>query len=325
MALDVHEKQRNVGLAAAIGMGGETIFTLYMGAADLEHEIPVNEQTRFGIASITKVFTAVTLLRLHAAGDIDLDAPVQKYVPSFPEKAGGEITLRMLATHRSGIPHPRDRTPDLYATHYETATEALAVFADEPLEFPPDSTSAYSSSNYNLLAAVIESVTGRSFPVVVEQEILEPLELRETGFDNVLRLLPHRARRYSFYHPWTYSESEELWVVPIWDYSFNWGGGNMVSTVRDLVRFGQALTGPGTLPPEEYALLSSEDWFGTTDDEGRQLLYMSGANPGLQAALAVYPERGISAAVLSNTWGVGSRSGDMIQLARRLAKSVKNN
>jgi CubicO group peptidase (beta-lactamase class C family) len=317
--LEVHEKQHNVGLAAVVRVGGELVFADYLGSADLEHDVAVGSHTRFGIASITKLFTAITLLQLNAEGKIDLDESIHRYVPSYPEKREGTITVRMLATHRSGIPHPRNRTPELYSTRYETATDAVRFFADEPLEFTPGSEASYSSSNYNLLAAAIEEVTGVAFQDVVESQILEPLELEYTSFDDVLRVLPARARRYSFYHPWTYQESETLFVVPTWDYSFNWGGGNMVSTAEDLARFGESLMRPGLLPSEQYELLISEDWFGSTDDEGRLLVSATGANPGLQAAIAVCPEHRISAAVLSNTWGIGSRSGEMVDLASNLA------
>lgn len=315
----VHEKQRNVGLAAVVLRGGEVSFSDYMGLADFEHEVPVGPETRFGIASVTKLVTAVTLLKLRTAGQIDLDAPVQKHVPSFPRKAEGEITIGMLVTHRSGIPHPENRTPKLFATHYATATEALEVFRDDPLVAAPGSKRIYSSSNYNLLAAVIEKVAGQSFPEAVQRMVFNPLKLSHTGFDNVLRPLRHRARRYSFYDPWTYEESQELHIVPVWDYSFNMGGGNIISTATDLAKFASALAKPGLLTLDEMELLYDESWFGKRDERGRQFIYVTGANPGVQAALVVYRDSNVVAVVLSNTWGVGSRSGDMVELAKKLA------
>ena len=120
--------------------------------------------------------------------------------------------------------------------------------------------------------------------------------------------------------PWTYAESNELFLVPVWDYSFNTGGGNIVATAADVARFGAALFTPGLLPEEELELLQSTEWFGDVDETGRKFIYVSGANPGLQAGLAIIPDLGISAAVLSNTWGLGSRSGEMTQLALELAR-----
>lgn len=315
----VHEKQQNVGVQVCARRAGLEVFSGHIGMADLEHSVAVTDSTQFGIASITKLFTATAVLKLEAEGLLDLDAPVRTYVPQFPEKPEGAITVRMLLEHRSGIPHPSNRTPKLYATHYESAMDAVEVFAGDTLLFEPGSDTRYSSSNYNLLAAAVEGVTGKRFVDFIQESILDPLHLDDTAFDDVRRVRQNRARRYSFYHPWNYEESDELFVVPIWDYSFNPGGGNMISTARDITRFGEALMAPGLLPAEQWNLLV--DLFGQTDEQGRRYVYASGANPGLQAGLALFPEQGVSAAVLSNTWGKGSRSGDMVKLATVLAQA----
>jgi serine beta-lactamase-like protein LACTB len=318
---EIHTKQNNVGLSATIVVGERVVFTENLGLADVEFGIAVDSNTRFGVASITKLYTAVTLLRLRADGRLELGDTVQKHYPDFPQKPEGEITLEMLALHKSGIPHPQSvRTPKLFATHYENATDAVSVFADDELLFAPGSDAKYSSSNYNLIAAVIEQLSGKNFKDIVATTIFEALNLTQTGFDNVLRPLPSRARRYSFYHPWTYAESDELFLVPVWDYSFNTGGGNIVATATDVARFGAALSKPGLLPQEELMLLQSAEWFGDIDDNGQEFMYVSGANPGVQAGLAIIPESGIAAVVLSNTWGLGSRSGEMTQLALHLAR-----
>jgi CubicO group peptidase (beta-lactamase class C family) len=317
--VEIHEKQKNIGVVAVISKQGELVFSDFLGFADIEHQVPISGDTRLGIASITKLFTAVMVLKLKAAQLVDLDSPVQRYVAAFPKKPEGEITIRMLLEHRSGIPHPQAvRTPKLFATHYETATDALEVFADEPLSFPPGTDSAYSSSNYNLLAAVIEQITGKKFTDVVKGEIFNPLEMTHTDFDNVLRTLPDRARRYSYYRPWTYEESEELFVVPSWDYSFNTGGGNIISTAADLSRFANALMQPGLLNQQDLDLLYGENLFGDVDSQGQKYIYASGANQGLQAGLTIFPGSKTAAVVLSNTWGIGSRSAEMTRLSTHL-------
>jgi len=173
-ALAVHDKQRNIGIAVALHRNGQPVFSLTAGAADLEHDVPVTAATRFGIASLTKLYTAAALLVLRQEGRVDLDAPVQRYVPAFPKRPEGAITLRMLGTHRSGIPHPIRRTPELFATHYATAIEALEVFAHDTLVAAPGTRRVYSSSNYNLLAAVIEAIVGERFPRFVQARCSTP-------------------------------------------------------------------------------------------------------------------------------------------------------
>ena len=318
---EIHTKQRNVGLAAAIVRSEEVVFTEYLGLADLEFGVGVDHNTQFGVASITKLYTAVTLLQLRAKGRLELSDIVQKHYPDFPKKPEGDITLEMLAEHKSGLPHPETvRTPKLFATHFESATDAVGVFAVDALLFTPGSNAKYSSSNYNLIAAIAEQVTGQNFKDVVATNVFDELNLTETRFDNALRPLPFRARRYSYYRPWTYEESNDLFLVPVWDYSFNTGGGNILATATDVARFGAALTRPGLLPEEELRVLLSSEWFGGIDDDGQQFIFASGANPGVQAGLAIIPESGIAAVVLSNTWGLGSRSGEMTQLALHLAR-----
>jgi len=318
---EIHTKQSNVGLSAVIVHGEKVVFVEHLGLADVEFKVEVDHNTRFGIASITKLYTAVALLQLRAEERLDLSDTVQSHFPDFPQKPEGEITLEMLALHMSGIPHPQAvRTPKLFSTHFDNATEAVSIFADDDLLFEPGTDAKYSSSNYNLIAAVIEQFMGQNFKDVIATYIFEPLNLTETSFDNVLRPLSYRARRYSYYHPWTYAESDELFLVPVWDYSFNTGGGNIVATATDVARFGAALTKPGLLPEEELNLLQSTEWFGDIDDNGQKLIYASGANPGVQAGLAILPESGVAAVVLSNTWGLGSRSGEMTQLALQLAR-----
>ena len=315
----VHEKQRNVGVAAALIRQGELIFEEQLGSADLEHAVPVTDETVFGVASLTKPVTAIAVLRLWSEGRLDLDAPVQRYLPDFPERPEGTLTPRLLATHRSGLPHPSGRTPELFATHYATAAEALDVFRDEPLVHAPGAKRTYSSSNYNLLAAIVEAAAGEPFTAWVTENVLRPAGLSHTRFDDVLAVIPHRSERYSFYHPWTYAESDTLYRVPTWDYSFNQGGGGLLSSAADLARLGGLLLRPGLLPPEAWELFFSDGWFGRTGDDKRRRLISTGSNPGVQAGLVVDPERGIAAAVLANTWGVGARSAEMVGLPMLLA------
>ena len=320
--LEVHEKQQNVGVSVAISKNGNIIYDRQIGMADIEHGVKVSDSTRFGVASITKLVTAVAVLELMNMNKLDLDLSIQTYVPTYPQKAEGEITLRMLLTHKSGIPHPSNRTPELFATHFETATDAVAFFADDKLLFAPGSDSRYSSTNYNLLAAAIEGITDKAFNDYINKEIFDHLGLMNTSFDNVLRTLNNRTERYSFYHPRTYAESSQLYLIPKWDYSFNPAGGNIISTPYDLVSFAEAIMQPGYLNKKSIEYLYSEELFGAVDSTAGSYISATGANPGLQAGLAIYPEHKIAVAILANTWGIGSRSGEMVQLAKEFALLV---
>jgi CubicO group peptidase (beta-lactamase class C family) len=224
----VQHAQKNVGLSAAVAVHGTVEFSEQLGLADVEHAVPVDPETRFGIASVTKAFTGAALLKLHEAGRIELDAPIRRWVPEFPEKPGPTITPHLLAVHRAGIRHYRDgeRTPAFYAAHYDSAAQAVELFADDSLLFEPGTGYSYSSYGYNLLAAAIERASGRRFADFVRSEILDPLGLQQTRFDDVRFPVERRAERYSYYHPTDYRARDSVWLVPRWDYSYNQGGGN---------------------------------------------------------------------------------------------------
>ena len=330
-----HERQRTVGLAAAVLVDGELVLSEGLGYADLEHQVPVTRETRFGVASVTKAFTGVALLKLREAGRLDLDAPIQQYVPAFPAKASGTITPRLLAAHLAGIRHwgEDERTPALYAKHFDDVINILPLFKDDALVAPPGTAYNYSSYGYNLLAMAIQTASGERFQDYVARVAITPLGLRGTGFDDVRRALPHRARRYSYYEPTTFAEdTTAVYRVPEWDYSHNMGGGNMYSTAEDLARFGRALMRPGLLSQSSLDLLytrprtataesrMSFGWFVRGAEEGPRRIHINGSNAGVQAAVHVYPDHDLVTVILSNTWGVGSRSGEMgTELPERVA------
>ncbi|MBX2992678.1 MAG: beta-lactamase family protein, partial [Bacteroidetes bacterium] len=333
---EVHEKQRNVGLSAAVLLGGTLVFSEGLGYADLERKIPVSTTTRFPVASVTKAFTGAALVKLYETEKIDLDAPIQRYVPAFPKKHAREITPRLLAGHLAGIRSyvGGERDSSFFARHYTDVVDALGLFENDTLLFAPGSKYSYTSYGYNLLAAAIQSVSGRSYREYVEETILRPLRLNQTEFENVRQVIPERTENYSFYHYFSYKESPDVMKVPRLDYSYNMGGGNIITTAEDLVRFGQAIVRPGFFTRESldlfYARIRHGDvespwsfgWF-VADDSGERRIHITGAFAGTQAALWVYPESDLVIAVISNTWGINSRSNEMvIDLPKRIASIV---
>src|SRR6267378_3950851 len=130
------------------------------GYADLEERVPVWPTTKFRIGSISKPLTATALVQLVEAGKLDLDAPVQKYVPSFPEK-GAVITTRMLAGHLAGIRHYQGDEFNIQK-HYANVLDGVKIFENDPLVSPPGTKFNYSSYGYNLLSAVVESAASES-------------------------------------------------------------------------------------------------------------------------------------------------------------------
>lgn len=169
------------GLAAGIVYDGELLWGSGFGYADIEAKTPVTLDTRLRIASISKTFTAVAILKMRDAGALSLDDPVAKYLDWFELRYEGapEITIRNLLTHTSGL--PRD-------SHNPMWTECDAPEWDEfvhelksrPPTRPPYDEFAYSNVGYSLLGGIIEAVSGQSWADYLQRNIVDPLGMTET-------------------------------------------------------------------------------------------------------------------------------------------------
>jgi serine beta-lactamase-like protein LACTB, mitochondrial len=328
--LDAAHRQRNIGLQVAIMRDGVLVYSLADGFADLIARKRADRTTRFEIASLTKAFTGVAALRLAEQRRLNLDSPVAQYLPDFmPGK--GRLTPRQLAAHQGGIRHYREGEKEtLYLTHYETAVAATAVFASDTLLADPGRRARYSSFGFDLLAAVIERAAADAYPAVLERQVLAPLGLTRTCTDDVLAAIDGKSRSYRVND----AEPELPEPAPENDYSYNLGAGDILSTADDLVRFGDALTHPGLLTAESLALLgrppaaadsTSPDFgnfglFRWHDAVDRTMLFTTGAIEAYQAGLLIYPRERLVVAVVSNTWGIDSRGGDLVRaMPERLA------
>lgn len=322
----VHDRQENVGYRWVLRHKGQTVASDQAGYALIEHAIPINEDTRFSVMSVTKAFAGALLLKAAENGIVDLDATVGTYLSVYPE-AGRAITLRQLANHTAGLPHlghPDRRA--IYAQRFDDATAALDAFKDLPPRDAPGASYGYASSHYNLLAAILEAASGKSFAVLLDELLLGPLDLDQTAPLDVQRPIPHLARGYSWVEIWTYSENDALQQVPTWDFSYNPGGGNMVSSPDDMAAFAEAVLLGDYFNPASRMLASqrvSDDglsnwgwgWIHSEREDGRRVISISGATPGVQASIIVLPEEQLVFAMAANSWGKGSAGGELVLAA----------
>jgi CubicO group peptidase (beta-lactamase class C family) len=293
------------GLALAVAVNGRTVYAEGFGYADLEQRVPAWSTTKFRIGSISKPLTAVALMQLVEQGKIDLDAPVQKYVPSFPDK-GAKITPRLLAGHLAGIRHYKD-DEFLIAKHYDSVVDGLKIFENDPLIAPPGTKFSYSSYGFNLLSAVIESAAGENFVSYMQSHVFTPLGLIDTLADQNRPIVEQRSRFY---------EREKDGVVdnaPYVDNSYKWAGGGFLSSAEDLVRFGSALLHPGFLKPESLRLLFTSQktisgqetgygmgWFIHKSQSGQRIYEHAGGSVGGTSQLIIYPDTGVVVALTTN-------------------------
>jgi CubicO group peptidase (beta-lactamase class C family) len=178
---------------------GKVIYRKAVGLANAEWNVPNTVDTKFRIGSITKQFTAMLILQLLDEGKLRLDGTLGDYLPEYPEGPGRAVTIHQLLTHSSGIPSYTSN-PKFFpeeSRNPATPTEFIKRFWSLPLDFEPGTRFQYNNSGYFLLGVIIERLTGLSYPDALQQRILTPLGLRNTGYDWSTPLMPRRAGAYS--------------------------------------------------------------------------------------------------------------------------------
>jgi CubicO group peptidase (beta-lactamase class C family) len=179
-----------------VAKGTQVLLNKGYGSANLEWDVPNSPATKFRLGSITKQFTAASILLLQERGKLNVQDPVKKYMADAPA-AWDKITIYHLLTHTSGIPNftsfPEYAKWEPFAT---TAAEEVARFRDKPLDFAPGEKWSYSNSGYVLLGYLIEKITGGSYEKFVRENIFNPLGMRDSGYDSNSAVIARRAAGY---------------------------------------------------------------------------------------------------------------------------------
>ena len=293
------------GVQVAVAVNGKLVWSEGFGYADAERQKPVTRETQFRIGSVSKPLTATAVALLYEQGKLDLDAPVQRYVPSFPDK-GYPVTTRLLAGHLAGIRHYKDREFFLNR-RFATVLDGLTIFQDDSLLFPPGTRFSYSSYGWNLVSAVVEAASGDDFLHHMAAHVFRPLGLSHTAPDRSDSLIPGRTQFYDRDSAGSYR------VAPAVDNSYKWAGGGFVSTAEDLVKFGSALLEPGLLKRETLDLLFTSQrtsagqptgygigWFLRTDSLGHRWAFHGGGAVGGTAVFGLDRDSRLVVAILTN-------------------------
>ncbi|MDD9891809.1 MAG: serine hydrolase [Gammaproteobacteria bacterium] len=298
------------GVSIAVGVDDELVWAEGFGFADVENAVPVTTQTKFRVGSVSKTMTSIALGILYEEGMIDLDMPIQQYVPGFPVKEKGTVTTRLLASHRAGIRHYLPDMSDNYVQeHYDDVIDALEIFADDPLLAVPGDEYSYSSHGYNLLSAVLQEASGVEFLTLMRERVFSPLKLIETVADHTDYIVTGRAAPYAL-------RDGRLINAPFVDNSYKWAGGGFISTPSDLVKFGFGVFHSGILKEETIDLLLSPPLLpnGTVAEQNYGLGWMTfseegpwvghtGGSVGGNTLFTMNPNEGVVVAVVCNLSG----------------------
>jgi CubicO group peptidase (beta-lactamase class C family) len=226
------ESHHAPGATFAIGIGDRIVWTEGFGWADLENRVHATPNTEYRSASIGKPMTATAVMELWEQGKLDLDAPIQKYCPDFPEKPW-PITTRELLSHTSGLRAPNEQD-ELYNTrHFEHVSESLELFARDSLAMRPGTDFLYTTWGYVTLGCVLEGATGEEYRTLMTRMIFDPAGMTSTREDDPRAIIPNRAAGYAL-------EGGVLKVSRWADMSAKLPAGGWVTTASDLVRFMQA-------------------------------------------------------------------------------------
>jgi CubicO group peptidase (beta-lactamase class C family) len=316
------------GLSLTVAVEGKIVYSQGFGYADLEERVPVWPTTKFRIGSISKPLTATALVQLVEAGKLDLDSPVQKYAPSFPDK-GAVITTRMLAGHLAGIRHYQGDEFNIQK-HYANVLDGVKIFENDPLVSPPGTKFNYSSYGYNLLGAVVESASGENFLDYMQKHVFDAMGLAHTAADQNRQIVGQRSRFYEKEKDGTMENA------PYVDNSYKWAGGGFLSTSEDLVRFGSMLLQPGFLKAESLKLLftsqktkSGEEtgygmgWEIAKSPSGRVVYEHSGGSIGGSSQLIVYPETRVVVALVTNLTSREWKAAEVEEVAEKFESGKK--
>lgn len=300
-------KGQEPGGVALITQRGKIIYKKAFGFANVELQVPMNEQIVFNIGSITKQFTAVAILQLMEQGKLSLQDEITKYLADYPN--GHRITIENLLTHTAGIPGPApDAIAKLQARRdLVSLPEIIATFKNRPLDFPPGTKWSYSNDGYMLLGAIIEKVSGSSYSEYLEKNIFKPAGMTQTHFGDDYVITKNRAASY------VYSRAESRFLNARNDkIELAYSAGAIQSTAEDLFKWNEALSSHKLLRKEslekaqtEYKLPSGKGtnygygWF-IGNIQGSPIVEHGGNMGGFMSHSIYLPHEDIFVVVLYN-------------------------
>jgi CubicO group peptidase (beta-lactamase class C family) len=239
------------GVAVMIARADTVIYRNARGSADIELGVPLKPDQVFSIASVTKMFTAATILKLAEQGKLSLDDPLTRYLPGFPSEL---VTLRQLLSHTAGISDkvpPADVQPGALRRDFDMAT-SVALIAKRPRDFAAGSDQSYSNAGFILLGAVIEKVTGKRWYEAEQDLLFTPLGLRHTGYAIASNVIAGRVRGYTT-DPLDHSVRNASYIsmtVPA-------SAGGLASTLDDLRVWMRALATRRVLNVDDYRQMTT--------------------------------------------------------------------
>jgi CubicO group peptidase (beta-lactamase class C family) len=294
------------GASVAVMHKGEIIFKKGYGSAQLEYDIPITSSTVFHIASVSKQFTAFSILLLQEEGKLSIDENIRKYIPEVPD-FGHPITLRHLVTHTSGM---RDQWNLLALAGWRlddviTKDHVMSLVRNQKeLNFDPGEEYTYCNTGFTLLAEVVSRVSGKTFAEFTQERIFQPLKMKNTLFyDDHEKIVKNRA--------YSYSNIDDGFKKSVLSYA-NVGATSLFTTVEDLMLWADNFKRPKVGNQKIFDLMNTEaklnngETFGGSMGQfvnkykGLNQIQHGGADAGYRSYLGRFPDQDFAVAVFSN-------------------------
>ena len=281
----------------AIAENGNFTFQKAVGFADAEKNSKANINTQYRVGSVTKIFTAVLMMKAVEEKKISLDQKLSEFITEIPN--GEKITLEQLLQHRSGIHNLTDE-PEFwqYYTTPKTSIELIGIIKKYKSDFEPGSKHDYSNSNYILLGIILEKIYKTSYADLLEAKLTKPLRLKLTKIGGTIDSSKNQAKSFYF-------ENGKYIAVPESDMSIPIGAGNIVSTPMELIKFIQALENGKLVTKESLSKMKN-----FVDDYGYGLVHFpyektfgyghTGGIDNFRTALFYFPKLKVAVAYVAN-------------------------
>jgi len=293
------------GAAVIIVKDDDVLLRKGYGMAQLELGVPIHPEMIFRIGSVTKQFTAVSILMLYEQGKLDLQDEITRFLPEYPT-GGRKITVEHLLTHTSGIKSYTGMTEWLPLWRKDlTIEELIDVFKNQPFDFEPGKKFLYNNSGYVLLGAIIEKITGMSYAEYLVENIFEPIGMDHSQYDSTEKVIPGRVAGYSAGHDGPVNTAYLSMTHPH-------AAGALISSVDDLALWNSALLANKLLKPETlekaftpFILNDGESTgygygWAMSDHEGLRFIEHGGGINGFTCGTVRVPSEKVYAAVLTN-------------------------
>jgi CubicO group peptidase (beta-lactamase class C family) len=306
IAVEEIQKEQIPAMTVAVAIDGRVVYSKGFGTADMENAVTANSETLIRTGSLAKPITAVAAMTLVEAGKLDLDVPIQKYCPAFPQKQW-TVTTRERLTHTSGIRHYKGDEIDS-TKHYPSMSDGFSIFAADPLLFQPGTEFTYSTYGYTVVGCVIEGASGEKYYDYVREHVLIPAHMTHTFVDDVYSIVPHRARGYQ-------TKNGKVENAGLMDSSYKIPGGGLVSTAEDYVLFGSALMDGTIVKKETLDMMWTSTGlptfsnskpshygmgFGVLTIGGEKYVAQSGSQQGTRTDMVFLPGKRFAVAVFTN-------------------------